>query len=156
MTIWGLSKKQRRIIFLIIAILWIGSVSWNYVTQFEIKPIIALILSSLLIVLYSTYLNIDNIRTDKIVSTVFSNKVLFDNISERFNHEFNDVLCRSHIADLLRCQLEAVSSKEYGYQVTDVTTVSQADNLQSIFNIYTNNNYIATYTILPNKVTKLE
>jgi len=159
MKIWGTSKKQRLWVFISLLVVFTLSAIWGYYNiKHDIEDMTSIfitLITSFSIIVYTVYLIIDNTRSDVIRFTISTSKPLLDRATSRFNLEFNDIVCRSHIASIIKELLESESSKKYNYIVTDVTTAVETDKQQSKFTIYADNQHRATYIIMPNNETIL-
>jgi hypothetical protein len=136
MKIWGSTSKQRMRLFTIIATLWVSSFVWVYVTEPSYTSTLVLLASSVIMMLFYMYLIIDNLRSERTNLFIRQHLPALQEIASRFQFEFNDILCRSEIARIMKDSLDSGSSNKYNYEVIDKTNSKEIDEQKCVFHIY--------------------
>jgi hypothetical protein len=136
MKIWGSTKKQRMYFFYPILILWVASLAWTYLSKDNYASIFTCLTSTIAMMAFNAYLIFDNSRAERTTFFIRQHLYKLEEIASRFQWEFNDILCRSQIAGIMKDSLDAGSSKKYNYEVIDKTTSEEADKSKCIFYIY--------------------
>jgi len=159
MKFWGSNKKQRNSIWVMLALTFIVSMMWKYSNTYrhveDDSVDLVLNVHLIAIILFYIYLLFDNSRSTDINFNIKGSKFYLDKIVKKYNMEFNDILCRTHIANEIKDYLKLTSNKNYNYNVIDKTTNDDVDNIRCVYEIWADNQFRATYTILRNNTTIL-